>query len=361
MANESYPRIARLAAQGRRSELVQALSALDIPVAELAATLRAHHVSALVRGALGGSGASDLDALRAALDAVRPLQIATAEDQLRGFDEVRRRLEAGGIPVLLLKGRYLGERLYGPAAAVRPQFDVDVLVRARQHRAAARLLAACGFRRASYDLHSTTFARGALKIDLHRYLRWAPAYRIDEEALWQSAVPVKVGDIEVRTLADEYTLLGLVLAAFEDLGQGMARLKQLLDVYLLLRQLDEGFDWAQFFDHRTRENLGGVATAVLALIAALFDSEGELPRLVPALRRRGSTCDAAQRRVALDLAFAPRKSPTSLGWFKRVYPGAFSHYLLWFWFGGFPANLRSVNRTGPAIRIALRRRRATGA
>jgi hypothetical protein len=141
----------------------------------------------------------------------------------------------------------------------------------------------------------------------------------------------------------------------------MARLKQLLDVYLLLRQLDGGVDWDQFFDRRARENLGGVATAVLGLVAALFEGEGELRGLVAALRQRGSPCDAAQRRVALDLAFAPRKSPASLAWFKRVYPGAFAHYLFWFWFGGFPANLRGVSRAGPAIRIALRRRRATDA
>ena len=174
MVHESYARVARLAAQGRGVELVRALRELDAPVAEVAATLHAHHVSMLVRSALDGSDASDLDEVRSALDAVRPLQVATRDEQLRGFDQVRRRLEAAGIPVLLLKGRYLGERLYGAAAVRRPQFDVDVLVRARHHRAAARVLVASGFHRTTYDLHATTFARGALKIDLHRYLRWAP-------------------------------------------------------------------------------------------------------------------------------------------------------------------------------------------
>ena len=359
MAHDGYARVARLAAQGRGVELVRALRQLDAPVAEVAATLRAHHVSLLVSSALDGSDASDVDEVRSALEAVRPLQMATPDDQLRGFDQVRRLLEAARMPVLLLKGRYLGERLYA-AAARRPQFDVDVLVRARHHRAAARALVASGFRRTSYDLHATTFARGALKIDLHRYLRWAPAYRIDENAIWQSALTVRVGDVEARTLTDEYTLLFLVLAAFEDLGQGMTRLKQLLDVYLLLCELDEGFDWDEFFDGRARENLSGVTTTVLALVVALFEGAAELPRLVAALGRRGRPCDDAQQRLALDLVFAPRKCPESLAWFKQVYPGTFWHYLLWFWLGGFPANLRGVSRIGAALGVTLGRRRSTG-
>jgi putative nucleotidyltransferase-like protein len=360
MSHGSYARVARLAAQGRGVELVGALRQLDAPAAEVAATLRAHHLSMLVRSALDGSDASDVGEMRSALDAVRPLRLAPRDDQLRGFDQVRRGLEAAGMPVLLLKGRYLGERLYGAAAASRPQFDVDVLVRARHHRAAARALVASGFRRTFYDMHATTFTRGTLQIDLHRYLRWAPAYRIDEDAIWQSALTVPVGDVEARSLTDEYTLLLLVLAAFEDLGQGMARLKQLLDVHLLLRDLDEGFDWEAFFEGRARENLSGVTCAVLALVVSLFEETTELPRLVAALARRGCPCGDAQRRLALALTFAPRKCPESLAWFKEVYPGAFSHYLLWFWLGGFPANLRGVSRTGAALTVALGRRRSTG-
>src|SRR5215831_4971621 len=138
VARAGYARVARLAALGRGAELASALRRLDAPVAAVAAMLRAHHVSALVRGALEGSDTSDLGEMRAALDAVAPMRAATPDEHLCGFDQTRRLLEAQGMPVLLLKGRYLGERLYGAAAARRPQFDVDVLVRARHHRAAAR-------------------------------------------------------------------------------------------------------------------------------------------------------------------------------------------------------------------------------
>ena len=38
----------------------------------------------------------------------------------------------------------------------------------------------------------------------------------------------------------------LLLSLFEDVGQGTTRLKQLLDGYLLLRQMDAVTDWDAF-------------------------------------------------------------------------------------------------------------------
>src|SRR5262245_17446198 len=99
-ANAGYARVARLAALGRGAELASALRELDASVADAAAVLRAHHVSTVVRGALEGSDASDFGDMREALDAVAPMRAATPDEQLRGFEQVRRLLEVQGIPVL---------------------------------------------------------------------------------------------------------------------------------------------------------------------------------------------------------------------------------------------------------------------
>src|SRR5262245_35788059 len=206
MSLEGYARIARLASLGRRAELAAALKQVGACPSEIAATLRAHHVSGLVRSSLDEGSPSVCPKLLAALDAVRPVQTATADELLTLFDEVRQRFEQAGVPVLLLKGRYFADRLYG-AAVPRPQFDVDVLVPSRRHKAAARTMVADGFERVAYDLHSQTFARRGLKVDVHRYLRWAPAYAISEAAIWTTAQPIRVGSIEARTLSDDYTLV----------------------------------------------------------------------------------------------------------------------------------------------------------
>jgi hypothetical protein len=142
-----------------------------------------------------------------------------------------------------------------------------VLVPSRRHREAGRVLVAGGFERVAYDLHSQTFALHGLKVDLHRYLRWAPAYGINEAAIWTTAQAIRVGAVEARTLSDDYTLVLLALGAFEDLGQG-GELKQLVDLYLMLRQVDGTLDWEAFFSKRARENIGGIAHTVFALVIA---------------------------------------------------------------------------------------------
>lgn len=356
---EGYARIARLASLGRRSELVAALGQLGACPSEIAATLRGHHLSGLVRTSLDEGSPTVCPKLLAALDAVRPVQTATADELLALFDDVRQRLDQVRVPVLLLKGRYFADRLYG-GAAPRPQFDVDVLVPSRRHREAGRALVAGGFERVAYDLHSQTFARRGLKVDLHRYLRWAPAYGISEAAIWTTAQPTRVGTIEARTLSDEYTLVLLALGAFEDLGQGMTKLKQLVDLYLMLREVDGMLDWEAFFEKRARENIDGIAATVFALVAALFDVESEMPRLAAALAARGHACDEAGRRLALELTFATRKAPASLAWFRRVYPGSLPLYLWWFWLGGFPANLHGpgASRLNETLRVAFGRRQS---
>jgi hypothetical protein len=190
---------------------------------------------------------------------------------------------------------------------------------------------------------------------VHGWLRRAPAYRIDEDRIWDSAVQITVGGLVANTLSDEFALVLLVLGAFEDLGQGMSRLKQLLDCYLLLRQMDASTDWDGFFERRAEENIEGVALAVIGLTVALFTAEKEVPRLTTAIRRRTRTTADSTRALALDLVFAPRKRPANMAWFGRVYPGRLSYYLLWFWLGGFPANVRapSLVHAAAAARVAL--------
>src|SRR5262249_49533400 len=160
---------------------------------------------------------------------------------------------------------WFAERLYGGLRR-RPQHDIDLLVRSRDFRRAARSFRRLGFARKGRDLHSLSFIRDDVSVDVHRYLRWAPAYALDEAAIWDTALDVHVEGVAMRTLSDEHSLVMLAMAAFEDLGQGAAKLKQLLDLYLLLRRVDATFDWEAFFLRRERENLLAVTVNVLALV-----------------------------------------------------------------------------------------------
>lgn len=352
---EAYPRIAKLAGLGRSDELAAELAALDVPPEEAARQLRSQHLSGLVLATLGERRAGAPVAVVDALERLRPPQLVGTAELLRGLSEVRDVLAAAGIPMLLLKGLAFAERLYG-AVERRPQYDLDLLVRARQRRRAASVIRRMGLRRIEHDFHSETFVRGALKVDVHGWLRRAPAYRIDEDELWASAVGIRLGPLEVETLSDEFNVVLLALAAFEDLGQGAGRLKQLLDLYLLLRAIDGETDWAGFFTRRDGENVGAIVANVIGLVAALFESDGELPELEATLAQRRPP-PRVSRGLALELAFAPRKRPASFDWFAAVYPGSVAHYLAWFWLTGFPANLArfDARRLGANLRTALRR------
>ncbi len=250
--------------------------------------------------------------------------------------------------MLLLKGFYFADRLYGGLEG-RPQYDIDVLVRRQDFRATARILAQLGFARKGHDLHSVDFVRDDLKIDVHRFLRWAPAFALDERTVWETAAEARIEGLTIQTLSDEYSLVFLAMACFEDIGQGMGRLKQLLDLYLFLLSVDATMDWDAFFLRRGRENLLTITVNVFALVTDLFEARDDLAHLSAALDQRRDPPVPANRTAALALVSAPRKCQANLLWFGRVYPGSLPHYLAWFWYAGFPANLW---RLGPAWALA---------
>jgi hypothetical protein len=340
MALDGYVRVAKHAGLDQREALLDALTALEGNPAVIADALRRHHLIGLVRSRTtdGDLRACLPPALLDALASRKPVGRLPAAVLLAAYAEVRRAFEADGLDLLVLKGFYFAERLYGGIDR-RPQHDLDVLVRPRDFRRALASLRALGFERRKHDLHSTALNRDDLQVDVHRHLRWAPAFAIDEAALWRTALDVVVQGTPVRTLSDDYTLVFLLLAAFEDLGQGLVKLKQLLDLHLLLRAMDATTDWEAFFARRSAENLLAIAVNVLAVCMDVFEARAELPALAAALDRRGELRVLAGRDEALRLVGSHAKNRESLVWFGRVYPGSLAHWLVWFWAFGFPGNL----------------------
>jgi hypothetical protein len=340
-----FPAIAKRIDLDETAALVDALAGLREDPELLRDTSCARRLVGSVRSALDEARGVDLTRpeLLSSLASGRRTRRVPVEALLDSFDEVHRELALAEVPALLLKGLYFGQRLYG-ALDLRPQFDVDVLVQRPLLGRAVRVLRRCGFARTAYDLHSVTLVRHGVKVDLHRSLRSAPAYRLNEDEFWSRAREVVIAGRRVPTLSDEHTLVLLILSSFEDLGQGMLKLKQLLDLFLLLREVDGTSDWERFLARRERENLFAVSINLLALVLDAFEARDRLPRLDAALRPHSDRICHADREAALALIAAPRKASANLAWFARVYPGSMAHYLAWFWAGGFPDNLRQIGR-----------------
>lgn len=360
---EECAELARALVMRDDAALQSAFAHLERDPESAAKALRTSHLVELLRRTVAATpGLAPSPGLLEAMARQRPVQRAEPETLLLAFDEVRTCLERSGIPVLLLKGVVFAERLYGGLDR-RPQFDVDVLVRRRDARAARETMKGAGYERLAYDLHSQTFRdRNGIKIDLHHCLRTAPAYRLDEEAWWRDAEERLVSGRRIPTLSDDHTLLQLVLTGFEDLGQGMARMKQCLDVFLLARDLDERFDWAAFLARRERENVRDVAVNVLALALDVLRARDQVPRLGAELARHVGEIRHRDRAEALRLLGGPSKAPASFAWFAQIYPGSIALYLARFWLAGFPANLTEAARpslwrsVGHAARLRTRPR-----
>ena len=150
----------------------------------------------------------------------------------RELGAVLRSLGSSGVRVIVLKGAYLAEAVYGDVA-LRPMCDNDLMVpRAELARAEAALLDMGGVRRQQpghaapapgaqcEDIESDPgMAKHVLPVfirDLAVELHWTIANpngtaRIDAAGLWERAHPATIAGVEVLALSPEDLLLHLCL------------------------------------------------------------------------------------------------------------------------------------------------------
>jgi Uncharacterised nucleotidyltransferase len=158
------------------------------------------------------------------------------------FDEER-------IPVIALKGPPLAEWLY-PDPALRPSFDLDLLIRPADLGPALALLAHHGYEmppwiarlplRAllGFDCEVVLRHQGRAPIELH----WAVAednypFRFDAGVMWRSRRTARIAGQEVGVLAPECLLMYLCVHGAK---HAWSRLIWFADV---ARLVDHGVDW----------------------------------------------------------------------------------------------------------------------
>lgn len=342
MSLDLYARIARHAGLGKRQLLLEALSAVDGEPGEIAETLRRHHLLGLVcEIATTNRDGRPLPDVVSALTARRTAPRVSVEDLVRAYREIDAALAARRVPMMLLKGFYFADRLYGGLDR-RPQYDIDLLVRRGDLGAALEVFARLGFARKSKDFHSRTLARGPVYVDLHHSPRRSPAYRFDEAAVWRRAREARAGGLAFRTLCDEDYVTMLAVSLLEDVGFGKGHLKQALDLYLLLREMDTREGWEEYFLSLPPAFVG-VGTNVLALVVDVFDARGDLGGLQSSIDRRRDVIRHTDREAALRLFFATHGSVENMLWFRRIYPGSVLYYRVRFWLRTFPGNLRNFD------------------
>jgi len=300
-----------------------------------------HHVAHFLLGRGAGLPEAMRDGLRAEVER-RAGKAALLVPALAGTVDV---LTDAGVPVLVLKGRPFAARYFGDPS-VRRSVDVDLLVRIGDADPALRALAGRGYRprrRRTWGKgatlrirrkrlrteHALGFDHGDVSVDLHWRLRTAPAYRIEERALWSDPLEIAVDGRTYRAPSDEYTLVALLLSIAHDIGRRGCRVKHVLDAYQVLRRVHDGTDWPAFLERRRAENTLGVAVNVLDLVRATFAAPGEFPALAAALDRHADLCVAASTRDAGLLVHGLGGAWFHARWFLDVYPVSWGRDALW--------------------------------
>ena len=139
-----------------------------------------------------------------------------------------------GIPVVVLKGPWLTERLCGDAA-LRPCCDLDLLVRPQDVIQAETLLADLGFSpRRLRDDHERPWRRGAVTVDLHHDVEHPLAFNFDVQRAWERTEPSPFHGVPARLLspADE-----LVFLCLHSARHCFERLSHVLDLTFAFRSL----------------------------------------------------------------------------------------------------------------------------
>ena len=236
-----------------------------------------HGVAPLLYQRLKGLGSSASVPGRV-VERLRKVYLSTVAINMRVYDELTRVLgilKNDGIPVIVLKGAYLAERVYGNIG-LRAMCDVDLLVRKQDLSTAQRRLMEAG-----YYPHNNR-----LPLDIHWSIEHniVPPLPIDEEGLWQRAQPASIAGVEVLVLSREDLLLHLCLhLSFHHLF-GFAGVRTLYDIRETIRHYKTTMDWDEL-KGRAREWRAGKAINLALLLAKELVSaevpDGVLTALTP--------------------------------------------------------------------------------
>jgi hypothetical protein len=221
----------------------------------------------------------------------------------RSLAEAAGAVAKAGVPCALLKGPFLGERLYGEAA-LRPSVDLDLLVAADDVDRATAALGDAGWRlqggtsarwHRRHHHHLVLDRPGSTDVELHfRAHVGFGAVLPAEDLLGRTSACEYLGQ-PVRLLAPEDEVLYLAVHAA---GHGLGRLLWLVDLKAILASHPE-LDWSAVV---ARARACGLRRAAAFSFAAASDLGAEIPPRAMALSPLRRRAAIRAGRAALGLA-----------------------------------------------------------
>ena len=177
-------------------------------------------------------------------------------------------LRDAGMQPLVLKGAALAELAYRDAA-LRPMFDVDLLVAPRHAREALAVLTSAGWASSRAEPagrlrvhHSVDLSRPpGGELDLHWQSLWLAA---DDAPLWEAATPIRLGGVEARAVGAADNLL--IVCAHGLPWAEVPAIRGVADAVTLIRGTEPAVDWKWFRAEARRRRLALWAAVALRFL-----------------------------------------------------------------------------------------------
>jgi hypothetical protein len=206
--------------------------------------------------------------------------------------QVLARLQAAGVRVLLLKGAYLAEQVYGDIG-LRPMGDLDLLVSPQDLQLSLDLLREMGFTShrpyfaeadGALHFHAPAMIKDEVAIELHWNLVVPSSpVQIDIQGLWNRAQPITLEDGQAWALAPEDLLLYLCIHAAYG-HQFREQLRSLVDIAEVIRHFRQILPWETMADTAARWGAGRGVYLCLVLVAELLGVDVLPSALLAALK-----------------------------------------------------------------------------
>jgi hypothetical protein len=236
---------------------------------------------------------------------------------MRELARILQAFNENDLPVMLLKGAALNLTVY-PGADLRPMSDVDLLVQPFDAQRALKLLDDLRCRRGfslirddffpkyHYEVEVIVPSVRPMRIDLHaRPLRPLRLTRIiPDNAIWNGACEVRLGDATALIPRPEYNLIHLAAhAAYH----GCSRLIWLYDIKRIVEAFGDAMDWNLIVARCREWQLSLAVRTALTQAAATFGPVCPTPVLEELARHHASWRDR------LALYHAPRDGGSPIG------------------------------------------------
>jgi hypothetical protein len=185
------------------------------------------------------------------------------------------------IPVILLKGAYLAEKIYEDIG-LRPMLDIDLLLRKKDLAKGNEVLINLGYskvKQIDIDIesaqrhHISRLIKGCLPVELHWHI-FPPKYpfSVDIDQIWERAVKQKIADKKLLVLSLEDLLLHLCEhASFHHVFE--QDMKSLYDIKMVIEKCKDVLQWDIFIERAFAWKVERCAYLTLRMVQNFFGIE----------------------------------------------------------------------------------------